>query len=393
MRVIVNTIAIIIMVSVFIGFWALVLSIVKPRANRKWWIVYGLVMAALFIGNVVYIMYEVELYGTSVFPFLKLENTGSYGLVMGIFLAIPLLVIVKIVQWLVNRQVNQLDPAVGQSRRRLFQSAVVAAPVVTIGAAGYGAFIGQQEVVVTENKFTYKNLPPSLKNYKIVQLSDVHLGPSIDLQDLDELIELTVKQKPNRVIITGDLIDKVQWLPELCEALRKLAAQVPDGIDCILGNHEHFHDVHEILQAFKTKTPMRIYMNSNLEIFGAAHGAGQPVYIAGVDYDEKRSSKHRRVMLDEALKGIPENAFVILLAHHPEFMDLAFERNIPLTLAGHTHGGQIIFDGKMLVPLSTEYYKGIYTQGNSIGYVNSGTGHWFPIRFNCPREITVITFK
>ena len=65
---------------------------------------------------------------------------------------------------------------------------------------------------------------------------------------------------------------------------------------------------------------------------------------------------------------------------------------IPLTLSGHTHGGQIVFMGMPLVPTGTPYTKGRYVEEQSVCYVNNGTGHWFPIRINCPREITVITF-
>ena len=97
-------------------------------------------------------------------------------------------------------------------------------------------------------------------------------------------------------------------------------------------------------------------------------------------------------MIDKALSGIPDYAFVILLAHHPEFFEEAIECKIPLTLSGHTHGGQIVFMGMPLVPTGTPYTKGRYVEEQSVCYVNNGSGHWFPIRINCPREITVITF-
>ena len=74
-------------------------------------------------------------------------------------------------------------------------------------------------------------------------------------------------------------------------------------------------------------------------------------------------------MIDKALSGIPNNAFVILLAHHPEFFDEAIERNVPLTLSGHTHGGQIILFGMPWVPIGTPYVKGRYTEKNSVCYV------------------------
>ena len=98
-------------------------------------------------------------------------------------------------------------------------------PLATIGGSSYAAFAGQQEIVVTNEKFGYTNLPPGLKDYKIVQLSDVHIGASIDLDDFDEILKLALLQKPNRVVITGDLIDKLAWLPEVCERLTTFAKQ------------------------------------------------------------------------------------------------------------------------------------------------------------------------
>ncbi len=98
---------------------------------------------------------------------------------------------------------------------------------------------------------------------------------------------------------------------------------------------------------------MNILVNSNIQIMGGK----QPVYIAGVAYDNDREKEKREAMIDKALSGIPDYAFVILLAHHPEFFEEAIERKIPLTLSGHTHGGQIVFMGMPLVPTGTPYTK------------------------------------
>ena len=148
------------------------------------------------------------------------------------------------------------------------------------------------------------------KTIKIVQLSDIHIGPSIDLDDFDEILKLALLQKPNRVVITGDLIDKLAWLPQVCERLTTFAKQIPDGVDFILGNHEYHHDVNKVLDSLKRNTPMNILMNSNIQIMGGK----QPVYIAGVAYDNDRKKDNREAMINKALSGIPDYAFVILLA-------------------------------------------------------------------------------
>ena len=91
------------------------------------------------------------------------------------------------------------------------------------------------------------------------------------------------------------------------------------------------------------------------------------------------------------MKGIPENGYPILLAHHPNFIPEAFRRKIPLTLSGHTHGGQINLWGMNLVPVYKPYWKGLYEEQELFAYVSRGSGHWFPVRLNCAREVTVFT--
>ena len=142
-----------------------------------------------------------------------------------------------------------------------------------------------------------------------------------------------------------------------------------------------------ILESFGALS-MRVFRNSSLRLSGGSW----PVYLAGVDYSFARSQAQRESYLDAALEGVPQEAFVVLLAHHPDFIGNAFKRNIPVTLSGHTHGGQINVADNSLVPVGTPYWKGMYRDGNNYGYVNNGTGHWFPVRMNCPREISIFRF-
>ncbi|WP_295193896.1 metallophosphoesterase [Veillonella sp.] len=388
-RMIFNVVIVLIVVGGLTGFWYLVLKLLQPEKKIWWWLGYIVVVIGLGVSMRHFIINQVELFGTSSYLPLQLLRTETYGFMMGILLAIPVLLVMLGIQWLVNRNSKSVEPEMGSSRRKFFQTAAVAIPAATIGGASYAAFRGQSEIKVTHETFRYKNLPNALRHYKISQISDVHLGPCIDLDDFDIIVNLVLKEKPDRVVITGDLIDKIDWLPELSEKIKDFAKQVPDGIDYIIGNHEYFRDAPLILETFRTKTPMRVLVNQHVKIFDGP----RPVYIAGVDYDLKRKKSNRELILDETLNGIPKDAFVILLAHHPEFFEEAFARKIPLTLSGHTHGGQIVIGGQSLVPIGTPYWKGRYSDGESQGYVNNGTGHWYPVRLDCPREITIVQFK
>lgn len=388
MQLIINIVFLVVLAIAFLGFWGLYLYLWKPKKLWPAWLAYILVVAGWFCAVRYYFLYQVDLYGTPWYEWLNLFRTESYGIVFAIFLCIPVFIILALIYALVNRISHKVPVEERRGRRAFFRTVGTLVPLAAMGGAGYAAYEGQREIIVTYESFGYTNLPPGLIDYKIVQLSDIHIGPSIDLDDFDEILRLALLEHPNRVVITGDLIDKIQWLPEVCDRLKVFAKQIPDGVDYILGNHEFHHDVNKIVDDIKTKTPLNVLINDNIQIMGGK----QPVYIAGVSYDNERRKENREAMIDKALSGIPNNAFVILLAHHPEFFDEAIERNVPLTLSGHTHGGQIILFGMSWVPIGTPYVKGRYTEKNSVCYVNNGSGHWFPIRINCPREITVITF-
>ena len=388
MQLIINIVFLVVLAMAFLGFWGLYLYLWKPKKLWPAWLAYILVVAGWFCAVRYYFLYQVDLYGTPWYEWLNLFRTESYGIVFAIFLCIPVFIVLALIYALVNRISHKVPVEERTGRRAFFRTVGTLVPLAAMGGAGYAAYEGQREIVVTHESFGYTNLPPGLIDYKIVQLSDIHIGPSIDLDDFDEILRLALLEHPNRVVITGDLIDKIQWLPEVCDRLKVFAKEIPDGVDYILGNHEFHHDVNKIVDDIKTKTPLNVLINDNIQIMGGK----QPVYIAGVSYDNERRKENREAMIDKALSGIPNNAFVILLAHHPEFFDEAIERNVPLTLSGHTHGGQIILFGMSWVPIGTPYVKGRYTEKNSVCYVNNGSGHWFPIRINCPREITVITF-
>ena len=388
MQLIINIVFLVVLAMAFLGFWGLYLYLWKPKKLWPAWLAYILVVAGWFCAVRYYFLYQVDLYGTPWYEWLNLFRTESYGIVFAIFLCIPVFIVLALIYALVNRISHKVPVEERTGRRAFFRTVGTLVPLAAMGGAGYAAYEGQREIVVTHESFGYTNLPPGLIDYKIVQLSDIHIGPSIDLDDFDEILRLALLEHPNRVVITGDLIDKIQWIPEVCDRLKVFAKQIPDGVDYILGNHEFHHDVNKIVDDIKTKTPLNVLINDNIQIMGGK----QPVYIAGVSYDNERRKENREAMIDKALSGIPNNAFVILLAHHPEFFDEAIERNVPLTLSGHTHGGQIILFGMSWVPIGTPYVKGRYTEKNSVCYVNNGSGHWFPIRINCPREITVITF-
>ena len=287
---------------------------------------------------------------------------------------------------LANRTVNEDDP-LHISRRNFFKRTAVVVPAVVGVTGSVAAFQGNSELQLRKIQLTLKDRPEVLKGYKIGQLSDIHLGPFIGMEKLKEMVDAVASEHPNRLVITGDLIDDLGYLDEVADYLDSRVKDFPDGIDYILGNHEYRVDVERVWKRL-SQTKMHMYRNSHQQILGGP----RPVYLVGMDYHFKDDVQEENVrLLDKAMKGIPDNAYPILLAHHPNYIPEAFRRHIPLTLSGHTHGGQINLGGINLVPVYKPYWKGLYEEQGLFAYVSRGSGHWFPVRLNCAREVTVFT--
>ncbi len=279
------------------------------------------------------------------------------------------------------------DSPMDESRRNFFKRTAVVVPAVVGVTGSVAAFQGNNELQLRKIQLALKDRPEVLKGYKIGQLSDAHLGPFIGMDKLKEMVNAVAGEHPNRLVITGDLIDDLGYLDEVADYLDSRVQDFPDGIDYILGNHEYRVDVERVWKRL-SQTKMHMYRNSHQQILGGP----RPVYLVGMDYHFKEDVQEENVrLLDKAMKGMPDTAYPILLAHHPNYIPEAFRRHIPLTLSGHTHGGQINLWGMNLVPVYKPYWKGLYEEQGLFAYVSRGSGHWFPVRLNCPREVTVFT--
>lgn len=366
-----------------------VVALFRRNSKRKGFLYGGGLGLALAIGTILLqgIMYGIHggILPSLVRPAL-LELNGLVVALVATCLVLAVFGICYILLHLANRTVNEDDPLyIG--RRNFFKRTAVVVPAVVGVTGSVAAFQGNGELQLRKIQLTLKDRPEVLKGYKIGQLSDIHLGPFIGMDKLKEMVDALASEHPNRVVITGDLIDDLGYLDEVADYLDSRVKDFPDGIDYILGNHEYRVDVERVWKRL-SHTKMHMYRNSHQQILGGS----RPVYLVGVDYHFKDDVQEENVrLLDKAMKGMPDNAYPILLAHHPNFIPEAFRRQIPLTLSGHTHGGQINLWGINLVPVYKPYWKGLYEEEGLFAYVSRGSGHWFPVRLNCAREVTVFT--
>jgi len=283
--------------------------------------------------------------------------------------------------------------SLAMTRRDFLHSSLAVAPLLSVGMGIKGIYNAQSDMVVQRHSLQFSNLPANLTGLKIIQISDTHLGPYFDLNKLDTVIALIIKEKPDIVVITGDFVDDLNLLTSAIERFNTLQPLIPHGIYFCYGNHEYFRDI-EFVRAELKKSRIRVLENQSALIVSGA----QPFYLLGVSYPWAGDSRSginvsasvRQQYFTISNQNIPHNAFKVLVGHHPDILIDGFSAQVPLTLAGHTHGGQVMIGGRSLLASYT-YMSGLYQTNGVYGYVSNGTGHWFPFRFGCPPEISVFT--
>ncbi|EGO65372.1 metallophosphoesterase [Acetonema longum] len=289
-----------------------------------------------------------------------------------------------------GRQVPQ--PVSAVSRRQFISGVLTAAPVLSMGLASYGVVNAETYIATTRISLPFPSLPAGFDGLKVAQISDTHLGLFFSLKKLDRLLNMIREEQPDLLVITGDFVDDLALLQPALAKIEGLHPSLPLGILYCLGNHEYFRDIERVRREF-TQSSIPLLDNRHVRL----QRGNDMLYVAGVDYPLTHDAFDRlnvaRRYLDTAMQGIPDQAFTLLLAHHPDFITAGFERNIPLSLTGHTHGGQVALFGQALFAFAFKYTRGLYQEKNRYGYVSTGAGHWMPFRFNCPAEMAVFTLK
>jgi len=225
------------------------------------------------------------------------------------------------------------------------------------------------------------------KKYKIVQLSDVHIGGIVDKAFIKNIVDRVNKLDPDIVVITGDLVDiKISRAQDALDELKRLKNRL--GVYFIVGNHEYFHDVDEIIGAVK-KLGVKVLENENVYVGEVGEGFN----LAGVYDVFGYRAEHHRPDIYKALENRDKNSPTVLLAHQPRYVDELIG-GVDLMLSGHTHGGQL-YPFKALVRLQQPYISGLHQHSKELQvYVSKGTGFWGPpMRLGASSEITEITIS
>jgi predicted MPP superfamily phosphohydrolase len=284
------------------------------------------------------------------------------------------------------------DPPPSPARRRFLEQTAVLISATGFAAAGYGLLYGRHNVEVVRQRIRLARLPKAFEGFRIAQLSDVHIGPFTTADYIRNCVAITNGLKPDLVVLTGDYIS---WDPEAeGEAVRALEGlRAPHGVFGCLGNHEQEGKIEEPITRLFAAQGIRILRQER----AAIRLSDETLNLIGIDEPRGEEWEHDVYRRMQQVQGLVMPGTVnILLLHDPGVFDYAAELGVPidLTLAGHTHGGQLSLDfvhrGLNLGRLVTHYVSGWYEKGERQLYVNRGIGTTgFPIRLGARPEISV----
>lgn len=267
------------------------------------------------------------------------------------------------------------------------------AALTTLAGNYYATEYEPSNLEVSQVEVVLASLPRSFDGFRILQMSDIHIGGWMNRERLERVVALAMQQEPDLVVTTGDYVIGHDWTIELeLASLDFIDMMTPltqkYSVIGVMGNHDHWTDS-ERARNMLTRAGILELKNDVKTI----QRNGENLYIAGLD--DISEGKHD---LDLLQSKLPPGAHTILLAHEPDYARVTSETGkFLLQLSGHSHGGQVVvpFVGPPVLPRwARNYPAGLYQLGQMFLYTNRGVGMTSPfVRFNCRPEITVFTLR
>lgn len=293
--------------------------------------------------------------------------------------------------------------------------------LIILGVAGliYAAYVEPKSVVITRHQLEISRLLDKKQGLTIVQFSDTHVGPHFSLAQLKEVVTLINEQKPDLIVFTGDLLDRVRSFKESKDELIAILAELnaPLGKFAVYGNHDHGGGGSEYYRQVMEQANFDLLVN---DVKTIALANKKSITIAGLDdfllgkpkieetlgrLDQTERLTYQKeqtlsTQLPSSTSPLAES-FVICLVHEPDVADRIVSYPVDLQLSGHSHGGQVQIPllGPVITPsLARKYKEGLYQlrQGNHTMqlYVNRGIGTTrLPIRMGSRPEIAIFNLE
>jgi predicted MPP superfamily phosphohydrolase len=285
-----------------------------------------------------------------------------------------------------HRRLHEAASGNTATRRQFVQALAVAAPPVVTAAVVGRSLAKLGEFRIRRFDLPLTSLPPALDGLTIAHVSDIHVGRFTRPRTLPAIVDATNQLRADLVLLTGDLIDlSLSDLPVALDAVRRLDPR--HGLFMCEGNHDLIDDPLAFESRVKSSGVPLLLDESRL-----VYVRGEAVQILGGRW--ARGDGALADSIHSVHRFVQPGAFSILMAHHPHAFDPAAIAGLPLTLSGHTHGGQLMLTEHLgFGPAMFRYWSGLYRKNGSALIVSNGVGNWFPLRVNAPAEIIHLTLR
>lgn len=240
-----------------------------------------------------------------------------------------------------------------------------------------------QSIQLKEVEISSPTWPKAFDGLRIGHVSDFHLGDLMPIDRATSAIEMLKAYSPDIVACTGDVVDlHIDGAQDLLESLANIDS--PLGTMLVLGNHDEL-ECADTLSTMAIDAGIVLLRDSTCQL----QHRGESLHVAGINWATSLGK------CTEKVNRVCDENTHLLLSHNPKAFKSAANKSIPLTLSGHTHGGQLAIRNKKYANLAIthKYSSGMYESGNSRLFVTVGVGAWFPLRVNCPAEVVLITMR
>jgi predicted MPP superfamily phosphohydrolase len=279
----------------------------------------------------------------------------------------------------------RIRPDYSRARRNFLSASYAVVFGAPAAAIGYGVFVERFRLGLREQTIAVPGLDPDLNGLRLVQLTDIHLSPFLSVRELDRAIAIANETQAHVALVTGDLISSGGDPLDVCLGrLGGLRAEA--GIFGCLGNHEIYAGMEDYVEQQGARLGLRFLRRAAASL---RFGSGM-LNLAGIDYQPKN-----KPYLTGMKKLVQSGAFNVLLSHNPDVFPVAARQGYRLTLAGHTHGGQvrveILHRDLNFARFFTPYIDGLYQKDSASIFVSRGIGTiGIPARLGAAPEVALL---
>ncbi len=273
--------------------------------------------------------------------------------------------------------------------------ALMAATALLLTVTAVAGYLGSRRLVTRPLDVRMPRLSAAFDGLRIVQLSDLHIGPHTSRRFLSEIANAVRKASPDLIVMTGDQVDDfADDVAPFARALGDLRA--PLGVYAIAGNHDVYAGWPSVARGLRA-IGINVLVNESV----ALDRDGSRLWLAGTGDPAAAGGRGARRHpaapdVERTLRDVPSDEPVIVLAHNPALWPGLAQRSVDLTLSGHTHYGQLALPKRnwSLASSFLELAMGVHQRGRALLYINPGTNYWgIPFRLGTPPEVTVLTLR